>query len=110
MPCDEQLVQRIPATCFNIANGRARGKMFGGVAFLVGGHMCCGVTGELLVLRLGPEGSEETLVSPHMRPMGFTGKAIKSMIYVEADGVASDIQLRSWVERAFDHARSLPPK
>ena len=110
MPCDEQLVQRIRDVLQQRQRGVTERKMFGGVAFLVGGHMCCGVTGELLVLRLGPEGAEEALVSPHTRPMGFTGKAIKSMIYVEADGVASDIQLRSWVERVFDHARSLPPK
>jgi TfoX/Sxy family transcriptional regulator of competence genes len=109
MPYDEQLARRV-RDVLRQRQSVAERKMFGGVAFLVGGHMCCGVNGELLVLRLGPEGAEEALGRPHTRPMDFTGKAIKSMIYVEADGVASDIQLRSWVERALDHVRSLPPK
>jgi TfoX/Sxy family transcriptional regulator of competence genes len=109
MPYDDQLAQRV-RDVLRQRQDVAERKMFGGVAFLVNGNMCCGVNGERLVLRLGPEGAEEALGRPHTRPMDFTGKAIKSMIYVEADGVASDTELRSWVEWALDHARSLPPK
>src|SRR5262249_19703902 len=109
MPYDDQLAQRV-RDVLRQRQDVAERKMFGGVAFLVNGNMCCGVNGELLVLRLGPEGAEEALGRPHTRAMDFTGKAIKSMIYVEADGVASDTELRSWVEWALDHAQSLPPK
>src|SRR5262249_17964054 len=109
MPYDEQVARRVRGL-LRKRQGVAERKMFGGVAFLVGGHMCCGVNGELLVLRLGLEGAEEALGRPHTRPMDFTGKAIKSMIYVEADGGGSDIQLPSWVGRAPDHVRALPPK
>jgi TfoX/Sxy family transcriptional regulator of competence genes len=108
MPYDEQLAERVRNVLRR--QGVAERKMFGGVAFLVGGNMCCGVIGDLLVLRLGPDGAEEALREPHTRAMDFTGKSIKSMIYVEADGVGSDAELRSWVQRALDYTRSLPPK
>lgn len=63
--------------------------MFGGMTFLINGHMCCGVTGNDLVVRLGPEKGTAALAQPHTRLMDFTGKAMKSMIFVEANGTAS---------------------
>lgn len=85
-------------------------KMFGGLAFLVNGHMACGVQEELLVLRLGNSGAAKALRGPHARPMDFTGKPIQSMVYVEPAGCADDEQLASWMNRAVRFARSLPPK
>ena len=84
-------------------------RMFGGVAFMVAGNMCCGVIGEDLMVRLGDDG-EAALAEPHTRPMDFTGKPMKSAIYVDPEGTATDEDLAKWVEAGADFAASLPPK
>jgi TfoX/Sxy family transcriptional regulator of competence genes len=85
-------------------------KMFGGLAFMVNGRMCCGVLKTDLVLRLAPEEAVASLRQPHTRPMDFTGKPVKSMIYVSAIGTDSDQALATWVGSALKLARSLPEK
>ena len=84
--------------------------MFGGTAFLLNGHMICGVQGDALVLRLGREGAAAAFERPHTRPMDFTGKPLASMIYVDPPGYRSDGALCGWVEQAVRFARRLPPK
>jgi TfoX/Sxy family transcriptional regulator of competence genes len=81
-------------------------RMFGGLAFMVNGHMCCGVLKTDLVLRLAPGEADAALREPHTRPMDFTGKPMKSMIYVSATGTDSDQALAKWVESAVKLARS----
>jgi len=83
-------------------------KMFGGVAFMVNGRMACGVLKTELVLHLTPEQAAASLRQPHTRPMDFTGKTMRSMIYVSAPGTDSDEALSTWVETAAAIARSLP--
>jgi hypothetical protein len=83
--------------------------MFGGLAFMLRGHMCCGIVGDDLMLRLGDAGAEKALQKPHVRPMDFTGRPMRSMVYVAGAGLRGRA-LRVWVERAAEHARSLPPK
>ena len=85
-------------------------KMFGGLSFLVNGNMCCGITGSDLVLRLTPEGVERALEQAHTRPMDFTGKPMKSMVYVSAEGTTSVVGLRRWISTAAGTTRELPPK
>ncbi|MFN7920642.1 MAG: TfoX/Sxy family protein [Bryobacteraceae bacterium] len=85
-------------------------KMFGGISYMVNGHMCCGVVNTDLVLRLTPDAVAAALKKPHTRPMDFTGKPMKSMIYVSAAGLERDDQLEKWVGAAATCARSLPPK
>ena len=84
--------------------------MFGGLAFLVAGHMACGIVGNDLMLRLGVDGADAALDEPHTRPMDITGKPMKSMVYVAPPGTEADAKLLAWVERATAHARTLPPK
>ena len=84
--------------------------MFGGVTFMINGHVCCGVTKTDLVIRLAPDDVITALGRPHTRPMDFTGKPVKSMIFVDAQGTDSDQTLREWVESAFALVRTLPPK
>ena len=88
----------------------AEKKMFGGLCFLLGGHMVCGIVGDELMLRVGPEAYDACLAEPHAREMDFTGRALRGMIYVGTDGFAEDEDLEAWVERALSYARSLPPK
>lgn len=75
-------------------------KMFGGLAFLADGAMCCGLLGDRLVLRLGETGAAKALREPHTRPMDFTGRPMKTMIYVEPLGYETDADLRRWLRRA----------
>jgi len=85
-------------------------KMFGGIAFMVRGNMCCGVIGDRLMLRVGPDGYEAALSRSHARPMDFTGRPMKGMVYVEPAGFASDGDLKTWIERAMEFTLSLPAK
>jgi TfoX/Sxy family transcriptional regulator of competence genes len=85
-------------------------RMFGGIAFMVRGNMCCGVIGDRLMLRVGPVGYDTALSRPHAKPMDFTGRPIKGMIYVEPAGFGSPMDLKKWVERAMEFTLSLPAK
>ncbi|MFQ5630691.1 MAG: TfoX/Sxy family protein [bacterium] len=85
-------------------------KMFGGLAFMVNGNMCCGIVSETLMLRVGAEQYDEALARPHARKMAFTGKPMKGMIYVDPDGFAEDADLQDWVQRGLNFVQALPPK
>ncbi len=84
--------------------------MFGGIAFMLNGHMCCGVTRHDLMVRVGPDAYEDSLARPHARPMDFTGRPMKGMVYVGPGGCEDDDDLRAWVDRGVAFATSLPPK
>ncbi|MDA0989366.1 MAG: TfoX/Sxy family protein [Verrucomicrobia bacterium] len=85
-------------------------KMFGGLAFMLRGHMCCGVVDDALMARVGPDQYPAALCQPHTRVMDFTGKPLKGFIYVDAEGFESDDDLDSWVTRCEQFVVSLPPK
>ncbi len=109
MAYDERLAERV-----RVALERRRGvtekKMFGGIAFLVNGNMSCGVNGDDLMVRVGPETYEQALDRAHARPMDFTGRPLKGMVYVGPKGVRTAKQLGRWVDDAVAFARSLPAK
>jgi hypothetical protein len=84
--------------------------MFGGLAFMIRGHMACGVIESDLMVRLGKERADHALGEPHVRPMDFTGKASTTTVYVSPDGVADGSALEAWVFRAVDFASTLPAK
>jgi TfoX/Sxy family transcriptional regulator of competence genes len=109
MAYDETLAARV-RKLLSPTDGFAEKKMFGGLCFLMHGHMCCGVLKEELVLRLEPERAQEALRRPHTRPMDFTGRPLKGFVFVEAPGMRTDRQLREWVTMALTFARSLPAK
>ena len=109
MPYDEPLAERIQALI-----GKRRGvtekRMFGGLAFMLDGNMCCGVMKDRIMLRLGPEGVKAALEQAHTEPMDFTGKPMKSMVYVRPEGYEADADLERWVETAVRFAKTLPAK
>ena len=109
MPHDVRLVERVRAALAGRRNVTER-RMFGGVCFLLHGNMCCGVAGKELVLRLGDADAAAALQEPCTRPMDFTGRPLKSMVYVEPAGVRLDEQLEAWLERALRFVRRLPKK
>ena len=109
MAYDEGLAERIRGA-FSERTDVAEKRMFGGIAFMVRGNMCCGVIGDRLTLRVGPDGYEAALSRPHAKPMDFTGKPMKGLVYVEPAGFASPRDLKSWIEKAMEFALSLPAK
>jgi TfoX/Sxy family transcriptional regulator of competence genes len=109
MAYDEHLADRIRAALATTQDVSER-EMFGGFAFLVAGHMACGIVGNDLMLRLGEDGADAALAEPHSRPMDFTGKPMKSMVYVAPSGTKTDAALLAWAQRATAQTRTLPPK
>ena len=84
--------------------------MFGGLAFVVGGHIACGIVASALMLRLGEGGADAALNRPHVRPMDFTGRPMRTMVYVAAEGIVGDRALKQWIAHAVEYVRGLPPK
>ena len=109
MAYDQQLAERIRGI-LNRRRGITEKQMFGGLAFLVNGKMCCGIVGHELMVRVGPAGYEKALFRRHVRPMDFTGKPLKGFVYVARPGFKSDRNLRMWVDQAIAFARKLPAK
>jgi TfoX/Sxy family transcriptional regulator of competence genes len=83
--------------------------MFGGLTFMVGGHMCCGVHGDELIVRLDPDDEDAALARAHARPMDFTARPMRGFVTVAPDGLKGQA-LRRWVDRATAHAETQPPK
>ncbi len=85
-------------------------KMFGGIAFLRNGNMCCGVNGTDIMLRLGKDGALKALSERHIREMDFTGTPLSTMVYLRPAGYRKDEDLKRWLKRAINYAKTLPPK
>ena len=109
MAYDEELAGRIREV-ISMRDEVAEKKMFGGVAWMVGGNMACGVVGEELMVRLGPEEAEKALAEEHVRVMDFTGRPMRGFVIVEAPAIADEEGLAGWVDAGADFASSLPPK
>jgi TfoX/Sxy family transcriptional regulator of competence genes len=109
MAYDEELAERLRNAVEDQPHISER-KMFGGLCFLLRGNMCLGVVREELMVRVGPLAYEESLLQPHAREMDFTGRPLKGMVYVSAEGLESDDDLLEWVRRGTDFARALPAK
>ncbi len=85
-------------------------KMFGGLTFLLHGHMCCGITDDRLVLRLGTEQGEKAVKKPHVKICDFTGRPMKGMVMVGPGAYRTDTALQQWVQQAADFVSTLPAK
>lgn len=109
MAYDEGLAQRVREAIGEDVQV-AEKKMFGGIAFMVNGHMAVGVLDDHIMLRLGEEGATAALEEEHTREMDFTGRPMRTMVYVDAEGIEEDEDLEAWVGRGVAFARSLEPK
>jgi TfoX/Sxy family transcriptional regulator of competence genes len=107
MAFDERLARRVRALLVNQHELDER-RMFGGLAFMLHGHMCCGILGAELMARVGPEHYEDALAQPHARVMDFTGRASKGTVMVAAEGIESDDALDAWIRRCVAFASTLP--
>ncbi|MGA8217881.1 MAG: TfoX/Sxy family protein [Solirubrobacterales bacterium] len=109
MAYDEELADRVREVLSARADVSER-KMFGGIVFMVAGNMACGVLGEDLIVRLGDEEAERALTEDGVRPFDFTGRPMRTTVYVSAERTSGDAGLAEWVEAGADYAASLPPK
>lgn len=109
MAYDEHLATRVRKILVG-QTGVIEKKMFGGLAFMIRGNMCCGVNAGDLMVRVGPDAYEEALARPHVREMDFTGRPLRGMVYVGPTGCKSDDVLRGWVERGVSFSAALPNK
>src|ERR1043165_9932032 len=96
MAYEESLARRVRAQLADQSDLAER-KMFGGLAFMVRGNMCCGIVKDELILRVGKDLHEEAMSRPHTRVMDFTHRPMPGMIYVEKPGFASDADLEEWI-------------
>jgi hypothetical protein len=107
---DEGLAQRI-RSLLDARTDLDEQRMFGGIAFLVAGNMCCGVNGDDLVVRLDRDQADELLNSESAaRPFDMTGRPMRGWLMVAPEATAEDADLERWVRRAEEFASGLPPK
>ncbi|MBV9006575.1 MAG: TfoX/Sxy family protein [Solirubrobacterales bacterium] len=110
MAYDEDLANRIRELIGNEA-GVTEKKMFGGLAFLIGGNMSVSVSGQGgLLLRCDPEQTEALLSKPHAAPFEMRGRAMDGWLRVDPEGVRTKRQLERWARRGIQYAQSLPAK
>src|SRR3977135_934193 len=100
MAFDERLADRIRALLADRSDVIER-RMFGGIAYMVAGSMCCGVVGNDLMVRVGAEHHDEAIGERHVRPMDFTGRPMRGMVYVEPAATRTSGALRSWLDRGI---------
>jgi len=74
-------------------------KMFGGMAFLLGGKMFCGIVKDDLMVRVGPEQYEAALAEAHVRPMDFTGRPMNGYVFVGRGGSRTEKAIKMWVDQ-----------
>jgi len=110
MAYDEHLADRV-RELISGERGVAEKRMFGGLAFLIGGNMSVCVSGQGgLMVRVPRDDTEQLLSRDHVEPMVMAGRETRGWLRVAVDGVKTKRQLQTWVTRGVDYAKSLPSK
>jgi TfoX N-terminal domain len=109
MAYDEHLAQRIRVALVG-NQAITEKKMFGGIAFLRYGLMFVGVSDSALMARVGKANHADSLRRKHVRAMDFTGKPMQGYVFVDAQGIKTENQLRFWLDRCEQFVATLPPK
>jgi len=110
MAYDNELAGRI-RTLLSGRTDVAEQKLFGGLCFMVRGHMCCAVSGRGgLLVRLGPDAPAFLFSEPHAAPMEMRGRIMADYLRVAPDGYRNAADLKKWVARAVDFVATLPKK
>ena len=77
---------------------------------MMSGNMCCGVSGEALMVRVGPEEYPHWVNQPHVLPLEFAGRRPKGFILVDPEGCQSNAAFSTWIKRGLDFVATLPRK
>jgi hypothetical protein len=110
MAFDNELADRVRGVLAAAGVTPTEKKMFGGLSFLVNGNMCCGVMGEDLLARVGPQAAGSALAEPATRPFDMGRGPSPGWVVVAPEGIGGDDALTAWVDRSLAFATSLPPK
>jgi hypothetical protein len=109
MAFDEKLAERIRQQLAE-QNGVVEKRMFGGVVFMLHGHLCVGVYQSALMVRLAPEAMAAALKQPAARPFEMAGRPMKSFLLVDPAGTKTAAGLKKWIAKSVAYAATLPPK
>ena len=110
MAYDEDFADRV-RDALSMRVGLTERQMFGGIGFMLGGNMACGVTSTSeLMVRVPPEDHAAALEEEHVREFEMSGKKMGGWLIVAREGVETDLDLAGWVDVGADHAASMPPK
>ena len=91
--------------------GVSEQRMFGGLAFLINGHMAVAASREGgLLLRVDPAETEALLGEPHAEPFEMRGRSMAGWLRIDVAGVRSENDLERWVAIGVGYAKTLPPK
>ncbi|MFQ5523461.1 MAG: TfoX/Sxy family protein [Acidimicrobiia bacterium] len=90
--------------------GLTEREMFGGIAFMINGHMAVGVAGEELIVRVGREAHDEAIARPGTRVFDMSSRPMRGWILVSPVGYRDDVDLDDWLSRGAAFAESLAPK
>jgi TfoX/Sxy family transcriptional regulator of competence genes len=110
MAYDEDLADRIRRLLAG-EDGVVEKKMFGGLAFLIGGNMSVSASGQGgLLLRCDPAETDALVSEPHAARFEMRGRAMDGWLRIDSEAVRTDDELERWVSRSVSYARALPPK
>lgn len=110
MAYDEELAHRIREIVQDVP-GLTEKRMFGGLAFLVGGNMAVSASGQGgLLLRVDPAETDHLVDALHVSRAVMQGRAMDGWVRVSDAAIDNDEDLRRWVDRGVAYAASLPPK
>ena len=110
MAYDEKTAERVRELLSSRPDVAER-KMMGGLCFMVGGHMCCSVSGRGgLMVRVGADAEGSTLREPHVQPIEMAGRTMTGFVRVAPEGYQTYATLKTWVNRALDFVATLPAK
>ena len=110
MAYDEDLAERIRALVAG-ESGVTEQKMFGGLAFLIGGNMAVAASGQGgLMVRVDPDSSEKLVSTTAARPMVMRGREMAGWLRIDTEHVRTKAQLSKWTKLGTAYARSLPAK
>lgn len=109
MPYDERLAARV-RDVLSSRSDVVEKKMFGGLCFMVNGSMCCGITKDDFMVKVGREHLDESLARAHARPMDFTGRPSTSAVYVAREGLRTRAALEKWVSLGVAQALGAPKR
>ena len=110
MAYDEKLAERIRELVADEVSLTEK-KMFGGLAFLIGGNMAVAASGQGgILVRVDPAESDALVERTPARPMEMRGRSMQGWLRVDTEDVSTKKKLSQWVDRGVAYARSLPPK
>ena len=109
MAYDEHTADRIRKALAGKADFEEK-KMFGGVAFMVRGHMTVGINKTSLMVRIGKDNHDEFVALPHAHVMDFTKKPMRGFLFVDPDGYQTDADLGAWLGRALEFNATMKAK